>query len=95
MGRSNSALVRAEGQDSLCLEPSVSVCGDNAGRERLIFLVPEQSRLPDGTGVDRVSDSAGLQRCDVLSFRRLAHRVFYGNRMAIGLGRTMGRLMAM
>jgi len=84
------------GKTSLGLDAIRQRLRDNAADgNRLIFLVPEQAAFQMERALIETPDLPGYSRCDVLSFRRLAHRVFnetgMGKRRPVG---PMGRLMA-
>src|ERR1043166_3870850 len=58
----------------------LTAIGQHLGRSlidgpRLIFLVPEQAALQMERDLLAASQSRALGRCEVLSFRRLAHRI--------------------
>jgi ATP-dependent helicase/nuclease subunit B len=71
---------------------------DAADGHHLIFLVPEQAAFQMERALIETPDLPGYSRCDVLSFRRLARRIFNetgtGDPAARQPMGPMGRLMA-
>lgn len=63
---------------------------------RLIMLVPEQAALQMERGLVSLSPARTLGRCEVLSFRRLAHRALQsGSASPAALMTPLGRQMAL
>ncbi|MFH1416830.1 MAG: PD-(D/E)XK nuclease family protein [Planctomycetota bacterium] len=63
---------------------------------RLVMLVPEQAALQMERGLLSMSPTSALGRCDVLSFRRLAHRILNDTPGAMPTVLTpIGRQMAL
>lgn len=63
------------GKTSFCLEEMKSTL-KNEGKYPLVLIVPEQFSLQAEKNLARAAGSAGIFRAEVLSFRRLAFRVF-------------------
>ncbi|HSW47182.1 MAG TPA: PD-(D/E)XK nuclease family protein, partial [Phycisphaerae bacterium] len=60
-----------------CLEAVRAALREDAARGgRLILLVPEQASFQMERALVETPDVPGFTRCEVLSFRRLAHRIF-------------------
>lgn len=63
------------GKSSLCLE-EIKIALNIGGECPLVLIVPEQFSLQAEKNLTRAAGSAGIFRAEVLSFRRLAFRVF-------------------
>ncbi|MBN1346829.1 MAG: PD-(D/E)XK nuclease family protein [Phycisphaerae bacterium] len=84
------------GKTAYCIEQIVSRLKDSADQgQHLLLLVPEQAGLQMERSLLESRDVAGFARCEVLSFRRLAHRVLSTGGGAIVTLSATGRLMAL
>jgi len=60
-----------------CLEAiRARLCEDAAGGNKLLLLVPEQASFQMERAVIETPEISGYTRCEVLSFQRLAYRIF-------------------
>ncbi len=60
-----------------CLEAVRATLRENAADgERLLLIVPEQASFQMERALIETPDISGFTRCEVLSFQRLAYRVF-------------------
>jgi len=85
------------GKTALCLEAiRDALRASPVEGPHLIFLVPEQAAFQMERALIETPDVPGYVRCDVLSFRRLAHRILNeaGGALAARPLGPLGRLMA-